>query len=789
MVLLGDTPAESARQRLGLVAPESRVVIRREASGEDLWYVFRAGDVLGALIRARPHDDMVRVLNLWEWESTPVVQVTDVWRPHDVVPGTVLLNGDHVVGVAVEARTSGLDGTGVRRAARSPAPTVLPRPRTGGGLSGPGGGEHTSGSRGGRGSGERDDAWDVDEDILSEPFVIEPPQAPAPSPPQAPVPAPPPPPAPGPSPIPVPAPPPAPAGSPWSAVPAAPGQEPPGAQPAYPLPAARSAGPDETTARSEGTQAAPGESTAAGFTAYPGLDAPDAVVAGQRFSALIRLSANPAPGTRSDAPITLPNAAGEDIGFVVQLLGAGLQFPEGVRFPLVVRRDDPDASLVEVAVLADPVTTETVRVLEVSYSHEGSVCGRAWREVRVGPMVVPSPAAPPLTGGTGVTPAGPQQTPHLTVTIRAREGDPVLEWLFDSRYPDLPFPTGQVTTDLEKLDAQAFAIQLMSELPDAEHTQFLDETVCGIGRRISGKMPSEFWALLEAAWQRAAAQGETPMLLIITNEPYVPWELAWVSDDNVDPALFTTAATLGSMWRVGRWVPPITRTRRAGDRPPMPPVATLSVDAMAVVVGDYASDVGLRPLPNAVAEGDSIATRYQGMRLTATEADVERLLANALQRDGAAYVPRVVHFACHGEVDPLHEQYSGIVLSQGGHRLSPMIVQGAALTRAAQPFVFLNACQVGTAGRVLSAYGGMAGAFLAEGCRAYVAPLWNVDDQAAHDIALSLYQQALERGVAVAEVLRRVRGGFAGSPGTAQNATALAYVFYGHPALTLTLKD
>jgi hypothetical protein len=545
--------------------------------------------------------------------------------------------------------------------------------------------------------------------------------------------------------------------------------------PAFPPPAPVSAGPEETGA--------------AGFTAYPGLDAPDAVVAGQRFSAVVWLSAEPAPGTRSDAPIALPDAGGEDVEFVVQVLGGGLQFPEGVRFPLVVRRDDPDATRVEIPVLAGPVATETVRVLEVSYSHEGSVCGRAWREVRVGPMVVPSPAAPPLAGATGVTPAAPEQTPHLTVTIRAREGDPVLEWLFDSRYPDLPFPTGQVTTDLEKLDGQAFAIQLMSELPDAEHTAFLDETVCGIGRRISGKMPSEFWALLEAAWQRAAVQGETPMLLIITNEPYVPWELAWVSDDNVDPALFATAATLGSLWRVGRWVPPITRTRRAGDRPPMPPVATLSVDAMAVVVGDYASDVGIRPLPNAVAEGDSIVTRYRGMRLTATEADVERLLGNALLRDGVAYVPRVVHFACHGEFDPLHEQYSGIVLSHGGHRLSPMIVQGAALTRAAQPFVFLNACQVGTAGRVLSAYGGMAGAFLAEGCRAYIAPLWNVDDQAAHDIALSLYQQALEQGVPVAEVLRQVRGGFAGSPGTAQNATALAYVFYGHPALKLTLQD
>jgi hypothetical protein len=125
----------------------------------------------------------------------------------------------------------------------------------------------------------------------------------------------------------------------------------------------------------------------------------------------------------------------------------------------------------------------------------------------------------------------------------------VLEWLFDSRYPDLPFPTGQVNTDLEKLDAQSFAIRIMAELPMAEHTKFLDETVCGIGRKICAKMPEQFWALLEAAWQRATAAGETPMLLIITNESFVPWELAWVSDDNVDPALFPAAASLGSLGR------------------------------------------------------------------------------------------------------------------------------------------------------------------------------------------------------------------------------------------------
>ena len=54
------------------------------------------------------------------------------------------------------------------------------------------------------------------------------------------------------------------------------------------------------------------------------------------------------------------------------------------------------------------------------------------------------------------------------------------------------------------------------------------------------------------------------------------------------------------------------------------------------------------------------------------------------------------------------------------------------------PFVFLNACQVGSAGEMLGSYNGIAEAFLQAGATAVVAPLWNVDDTIAQKIALLL---------------------------------------------------
>ncbi len=203
----------------------------------------------------------------------------------------------------------------------------------------------------------------------------------------------------------------------------------------------------------------------------------------------------------------------------------------------------------------------------------------------------------------------------------------------------------------------------------------------------------------------------------------------------------------------------------------MPPAARLDADAVAVVIGDYAADTKIRSLPHAVEEGKAIALRYAGLPLTVSEGDVDRLMNAALERDGAAYAPTVVHFASHGQVSTQQQQYTGILLS-GGRRLDLLTVEGSRLGESSAPFVFLNACQVGTASTVLSTYGGLAGAFLGTGCRGFLAPLWNVDDEVAKSIALDFYQRdagrRAVRGRGRAADPRRLRhraGGYCHSPG------------------------
>lgn len=541
---------------------------------------------------------------------------------------------------------------------------------------------------------------------------------------------------------------------------------------------------DPPTSPPSGTTADPPTSGAptARFRAFPVLESPDEVREGQRFTLVAGFAGQPPSPDPSAQPVIIAGAPPE-LDFVVQVGGFGFSFPDGIRRKLTVNRDSPQGPTAEFTVVAGDVNVRATRTLEVSFEYAGEVCGLAWRDVRVIAGQEPASAAPATaSGGTGVS-LGVDTAASLTVTIRSEPGSAQLEWLFHPR-ADVPRPSQRVMTALEAPSAEAFAVQLMAQLPAAKDAVSLPLTVRGMGKLINRVIPDDFWAMIEATWQ-VTPEGERPSLLLTTSEPFVPWELAWVDADVINPALLpdgVTEAPLGSLWRVGRWVPPVRR-RRGPDRPAMPPAAQVEADAVAVVIGDYAADTKIRSLPHAVEEGKAIAVRYQGLPLTVSEGDVDRLMSAELERDGTAYAPTVVHFASHGQVSTTQQQYTGILLA-GGRRLDLLTVEGSRLGEASAPFVFLNACQVGTAGAVLSTYGGLAGAFLGTGCRGFLAPLWNVDDEVAKSIALDFYDRTLNKGEMVGEAVRQIRAGF--GTGQAGTATPLAYVFYGHPDLRLS---
>jgi hypothetical protein len=331
--------------------------------------------------------------------------------------------------------------------------------------------------------------------------------------------------------------------------------------------------------------------------------------------------------------------------------------------------------------------------------------------------------------------------------------------------------------------AQKFLEELVAEASSTEDPLDLFTSLEGRGRAVIAPLIPEF---VKAAIRQVAhaVAPVPPTVLILSQDPYVPWELAVL-----DPALpgwpADASPFLGSQAVVGRWV--LTPSPPPAIDPPL----RLVVHDEAVVSGVYDGVPGWQKLESAELEAANLRRRWPGAH------PVEARLPEVLRCLKGSPGADIIHFALHGEFST-ETARQGLVLigTVKGHPdqrqavfLKPFHVSAGRLERA--PLVFLNACQVGASRLVLGNYSGMAGAFVGAGASAVVAPLWSVDDQAASDFALAFYTRVLDGGESPAEVLRSLRAQVTestvvdnepGSPGT-----HLAYQLFGHPNLRLAV--
>jgi CHAT domain-containing protein len=210
---------------------------------------------------------------------------------------------------------------------------------------------------------------------------------------------------------------------------------------------------------------------------------------------------------------------------------------------------------------------------------------------------------------------------------------------------------------------------------------------------------------------------------------------------------------------------------------------------MAVMAGMYnAVGSGLTALPQAIEEAKAIVKSYGELPtipLKCTEADFKELLDATLSYDYQSIGGvQCVHFAGHGDVDPGRPGDAAIYLSDGGP-IHPLFFRSSALGKQHAPFIFLNACMVGTGGTMLGDFGGFPGNCLAGGFCGLVAPLWAVNDAVAKSVAIEFYEKmfASPEGQTVAEILQDVRSKYDDKKPV---SSYLAYVYYGNPHLKFT---
>jgi hypothetical protein len=530
------------------------------------------------------------------------------------------------------------------------------------------------------------------------------------------------------------------------------------------------------------------------------LESDETVLVSRPFDLKVGLSPAVHGGVGGSPPQLTHPEGEQSYALDVQLFadGFGLAAGESWQQRLMVSPHVPYPTAV-VHLIARPIPARrATRSITATFSIEGETLGAATRQLIVtadaGDVALIAPA--PTTTGTNVTAPTGEPPADVTITITRGVERGVLQWGITSKLPGVALPHDRPAMSDVGQEPKAFATAIVREFFVHDNQVGVFQLLQGIGKTIAALIPQTVRTALETA---NAAVAPRPLdVLLLTEEAYVPWELAWIAH----PFDKTAPPYLGAQANVGRWV-------LDGGATPTDPPRQVDAATMAVVWGVYHS-ASLPPLAAAEAEAKKIQKLYGASSIDARPDPVFGLLGGVPPAD-------ILHFAVHGRYDPLGAG-DGIYLVEGPP-IDPFQIRGSDLSSRA-PFVFLNACQVGSGQELLGSYGGIAQAFLQVGASAVVAPLWSIDDEIAQHIALEFYHQALapadakvdghpagdatpaatddtpapvaEAGraattdrPAVADLLRRARAGLVQNA-AAQSSTYLAYQFYGHPSLRLS---
>jgi CHAT domain-containing protein len=256
-------------------------------------------------------------------------------------------------------------------------------------------------------------------------------------------------------------------------------------------------------------------------------------------------------------------------------------------------------------------------------------------------------------------------------------------------------------------------------------------------------------------------------LLLVSDEPYIPWELLWPYGQGwVDDGPW--CATLN----FARWLRRDAQGNGHTEPPPYLRMRTLA----CVAPSDahlHAAKVEQRFLVRIAAQHhvDNVSPALP------TWSNVMDLL----ERGGYSWL----HAAAHGHFYASAPDADTAIWLQNLRAFTPATLVGPQIEghiQAQRPGFVFNACHSGREGWVLNRLGGWANRLISNGAGLFLAPLWTVTDESALTFAQTWYR-ALFAGEAVAAATRLARQAArrAGDP------TWLAYSLYAHPNARLIL--
>ncbi len=408
-------------------------------------------------------------------------------------------------------------------------------------------------------------------------------------------------------------------------------------------------------------------------------------------------------------------------------------------------------------------TVEGTYTVNVDFRHKGRLVGSFKLETNV--TSAPAPAMPL----SKLTPAADSDTLPIALAISADPPPPAdvelrVHLSGNTLHYELHCPTANLDSanmgevQLKTANPQSYLAGLFAELSSLAQGSANE---AGALAQLEASGENLYLDLFPAALQAADRQlvelrqaGKLASFLIVSDEPWIPWELAKPYDADNDHS----DDFLAGGWQLCRWLStsgPADRVQIVAARLVAP---ALDLDFVEQEIASFAEiarwgvDIGPAPLQ-----------KLQEVQSVSEQGGIELL-----------------HFATHGNFTGTDPDKSAIRLAEQSE-LYPRDLRGSRVRglRKARPIVFLNACHTAQIGFAFTGLGGWAERMIVDvRASAFIGTLWEVNDKLAAAVSAEFYR-ALWTGDTLGQAFHAARQHVrALQPG---NSTWLAYTLYADP--------
>ncbi|MFH5925365.1 CHAT domain-containing protein [Roseomonas xinghualingensis] len=400
------------------------------------------------------------------------------------------------------------------------------------------------------------------------------------------------------------------------------------------------------------------------------------------------------------------------------------------------------------AVLRDDLTSGAAIEVSLMFFEEQRFCG-SW-DTRLGVVagesgVDPSLAAPRKPIISIASSAG---KPDLTIVIRSLGGER-LDWNWQLPR-GIELGLGSIAGSVQVADPRGYARELLRACPLMPGAA-VKRRMVSIGEDIWLKTPQEFRTTYAALRERLGPNFSIQLLL---DEHSIPWEMM-VPDVEGAEALYLTHP-------IARW--PVAN---GADMP-----WTLPTGAICSFVPQYRDN---RTLPAALLEGEWLENSLGALR---RKASVDGFLSLMGCTDAPGPVS-MVHFAGHGRAAN-EDGGAGLLMEDDWVIASDLNSKSASLGMRDRSMVVLNACEMADVGSELGWVSGWAPLLVRHRFGAVIAPLWRVQDNAAHEVIVSGLHRMYRAGYGIGAAFAAARAERA-----SDSAAAYAFITYGDVMATI----